>query len=156
MHCNISNEKPTCPRCQSFLSGLSFVMQDFYLWVVKNYPDMHIAQGARSEVDQHSDFLSGKSKLDWPKSAHNNTKDGLPFSEAIDLFVLGANGDAEFPISRYQDLYNMAIMANQPVEWGGSWTTLKDYDHFQNSSWHVASGPTLVTSTIDSTSSTIV
>jgi hypothetical protein len=135
-HKNITPENPTCSSCATFLPYLSFVMQDFYLYVTKTNPDIHICQGYRTENDQHNDFLSGKSKLDWPNSAHNNLKEGLPFSEAVDLFVLDSEGKAQFPISRYQDLYDAAILSNQQINWGGLWQTFKDYDHFQNSGWH--------------------
>lgn len=135
MHKNLSPQNPECSSCQAFLPSLSFVMQDFMIWVWKNYPDMHIAQGFRSEADQHADFLAGKSHLDFPRSAHNNLKDGQPFSEAVDLFQLLPNGQAAFPVSRYQDLYSAAMGASQNITWGGSWSSLKDYDHLQNSDW---------------------
>ena len=139
MHINLSTENPVCQSCHSFFPGLSFTMQDFMLWVWKNHGDLHICQGFRPELQQHALFLEGKSKLDWPRSAHNNTENGQPCSEAVDLFVLDPDGKALFPVDRYQALHDEAILAGQPIEWGGSWLTFKDDDHFQNSNWKVPS-----------------
>ena len=136
MHKNISTENTSCASCQAFLPECSYVIQDFYLWLTKNFPDCHICQGFRSEADQHADFLAGKSKLDYPRSAHNNLKDGQPFSEAIDVFQLLPNGQAAFSPAYYQDIYNALLNASQPISWGGKWLTLVDEDHFQNASWN--------------------
>jgi hypothetical protein len=140
MHCNLSPENPSCSSCEVFFSGLSFVMQDFMTWVWKNNSDFHICQGSRNEVDQNADFAAGKSKLQWPNSAHNVFEDGKPFSEAVDLFVLSPDGTAQFPVDRYQSLNDQAVLTSQPVVWGGSWITFKDEDHWQNSSWRSPNG----------------
>jgi hypothetical protein len=137
MHTPITPESPKCETCHAFLAGLSYVMQDFYLWVTKVAPDMHICQGWRGQVEQHEYFEDGKSDLDWPNSAHNNMENEVPFSEAIDLFVLSPEGQALWPVDRYQDLYNQAVLSSQPIFWGGEWKNFKDLDHFQNSSWKV-------------------
>ena len=136
-HVNITPESPICHSCELKLSQCSYAIQDFWLWICKNYNDMHIAQGFRNETDQHTDFLEGKSKLDWPRSAHNNMQEGAPFSEAIDIFQLVPDGTASFLISKYQDIHDAATLAGQQIIWGGSWVTFKDYDHFQSSGWSV-------------------
>lgn len=139
MHVNLTNDSPVCPSCHAFLPGLSFAMQDFMLWVWKNWSDVHICQGFRDEAAQHADFLAGKSKLDWPRSAHNNMENGTPSSEAVDLFILDPQGKAEFPVSRYQEINDQIVLAGQKIVWGGSWVTFKDLDHFQNEDWQAPS-----------------
>jgi hypothetical protein len=141
VHCNLSPEIPTCQSCETFFSGLSFVLQDFMTWVWKNNTDIHICQGYRGQADQDADFASGKSKLKYPNSAHNVMENGHPFSEAVDLFVLDNMGHAQFPVDRYQELNNQAILTSQPIIWGGSWETFKDEDHFQNSAWRSPNVP---------------
>lgn len=135
IHKNRTSENPVCYSCEAFISGLSYVMQDFVLWVFKNYPTCHIAQGWRSEDQQHADFLDGKSQLDWPRSPHNNQELGRPFSEAVDLFFLDEHGKALFPVDKYQELNNQVQLSGHKVDWGGDFPTFKDSDHWQNSSW---------------------
>ena len=135
MHVNITVANPVCKSCQAFLPQCSYVIQDFYLWLTRNFLDCHICQGFRSEADQHADFLAGKSELDFPRSAHNHMENGQPFSEAIDVFQLLPNGEAAFSSTYYQDIYNAILNASQPIVWGGKWISLKDEDHFQNASW---------------------
>lgn len=131
MHKNRTPENPVCTRCQAFVPELSYVMQDFWLWITKNYLNCHIAQGFRGELQQHLDFLDGKSKVDFPESKHNVMDAGKPFSQAIDIFVLDEQGNAQWPIPFFQDLYGAALMASQPVVWGGSWLNFPDHDHFE-------------------------
>lgn len=132
MHKNRTPENPVCPSCETFLPDLSFVMQDFMFWIWKNYPHCHISEGFRDESTQHAYFIDGKSKVDYPESKHNTVESGRPFSHAVDLFVLDETGCAQFPIAFYQDVYSAALMASQPVVWGGSWTSFPDHDHFES------------------------
>lgn len=131
MHKNISFENPFCESCQAFLPDLSFEMHDFYLWLIKNNPDMHIYAGFRNKPQQHEDFLSGKSDVDWPNSKHNFMEGTKPFSKAIDIFVLDPDGIARWPATRFQDLYNEAILSNHPITWGGAWERFPDANHYE-------------------------
>lgn len=137
MHVNLSSTSPICDGCETFLLNLSPVMRSFSAWIFKTYTDIHICQGFRSEADQHADFLSGKSRLDYPRSAHNNIANGEPSSEAIDVFILNPDGTASWPLERFKELHLDALEAKQPVYWGGLWPGFPDSDHWQNSAWIV-------------------
>lgn len=131
MHKNIGPDNPKCLSCEKFLPDLSFVLQDFMLWVWQNHSNCHISEGWRNQEKQHQYFLDGKSKQDWPYSKHNNMENKAPFSLAIDLFILDEKGEAQFPLSFYQDLYHNAVLMNQPITWGGLWVDFPDSDHFE-------------------------
>jgi peptidoglycan L-alanyl-D-glutamate endopeptidase CwlK len=56
-------------------------------------------------------------------------------ASAVDLDVLDASGHADWAWDRYVALNGVmqhaALLEGVPVEWGGSWRTLKDGDHWQ-------------------------
>lgn len=54
-------------------------LQKLFLEVIKHY-DCTVLEGNRGEEKQHEDFLTGKSKVDWPNGKHNK----LP-SDAADV-----------------------------------------------------------------------
>lgn len=101
-------------------------LQDICNEVVKTY-DITILVGHRDQADQDIAVTEGKSKTPWPTSKHNS----LP-SQAVDV--------APYPIdwndiSRFTEL-NARMQAaagnlGYKIRWGGSFTTLKDYDHFE-------------------------
>lgn len=83
--------------------------------------------GHRGQEDQDKAYSEGKSKLRWPNSRHNT----FP-SEAVDL--------APFPcdwgnIKSFKDLAvkvkEAAERVNVEIEWGGDWSSFRDYPHFQ-------------------------
>lgn len=89
--------------------------------------DFSVAVGHRGQQEQEEAVALGRSKLHWPKSAHNS----MP-SRAMDL--------VPWPVD-WQDLERFKALAvivkeeaarlHIPLVWGGDWTTFKDWDHFE-------------------------
>lgn len=94
--------------------------------------DCTILCGYRGEWAQNDAFRSGKSKVQWPKSKHNQKP-----SLAVDV--------SPYPID-FSDLPRFKIFAEVvkmvagqlgvAVEWGGDWAW-KDYPHWQLKSSNV-------------------
>jgi peptidoglycan L-alanyl-D-glutamate endopeptidase CwlK len=89
--------------------------------------------GWRGEADQHTAFVDGKSKLDWPKSKHNNTlPDGTPISLAVDVVPLPvdwADINAFYELARV--VKAIARLKGINITWGGSWTSFHDFPHYE-------------------------
>lgn len=97
--------------------------------------DFTVLVGHRGEAEQNAAFAAGKSKLKWPKSAHNT----LP-SDAVDL--------APYPID-WSDRERFCYLAGVvmacaarigvKLRWGGDWNgngvfsdeTFSDLPHFE-------------------------
>ena len=100
--------------------------------LIKTY-DFSVTCGYRGKQDQNTAYQKGASKLQFPKSPHNQ----LP-SLAVDL--------VPYPVD-WNDIYRFKEMAaaffavanllkergeiTHEFEWGGNWRTLKDYPHFE-------------------------
>lgn len=96
--------------------------------------DFAVICGHRGEADQNKAFAEGNSKVKYPNSRHNS----MP-SEAVDLApVTYVNGKAIIDWNDIEAFRRLAMaMLHKagdlgiPLEWGGGWTTFKDYPHFQ-------------------------
>jgi peptidoglycan L-alanyl-D-glutamate endopeptidase CwlK len=58
------------PKSMQALQTCHKDLQTLFLEVIKTV-DCTVIQGFRNKEDQHAAFLKGTSKLDWPKSGHN-------------------------------------------------------------------------------------
>ncbi len=108
---------------------------------VVKYLDCTILVGYRSEIDQQLAFTSGKSKLQYPNSAHNKTPSmaadvtPYPLNFAYDLRI---NHFAGYVMGMAQKLKDEGKMTHS-VRWGGDWSgdpmfpkqALSDRDHFE-------------------------
>lgn len=90
--------------------------------------EFSIIWGLRGEADQNAAFASGKSKLKYPLSAHNGTKDPLmagvahTISDAVDFLPIRT------AFTRNEPFYYIAgiikeVAANKGIRirWGGMW-----------------------------------
>lgn len=101
-------------------------LQDLFNDVIK-VRDCSIMVGYRCKEDQDLACAAGKSKAAWPTSLHNCQP-----SKAVDV--------APWPI-RWEDIDGFRLFAAYVKEraaalgigirWGGDFTNLKDYDHFE-------------------------
>lgn len=97
------------------------------------YINFSVICGYRRKDDQDKAYAEGKSKLKWPKSAHNS----LP-SKAVDIvpYPLDWNDIGSFKqlhgafMVVAQQLFDAAEIGSK-FEWGGDWKKLKDYPHYQ-------------------------
>ncbi len=109
-------------------------LQDLFHEVVK-IMDCTVIEGHRGEAAQHLAFVTGKSKLDWPKGNHNSKP-----SKAVDV--------APFPVdwSDSKRFYffagivlGVAARMGLNIRWGGDWNqdgqvkdnTFNDLVHFE-------------------------
>lgn len=115
-----------CVGCADKLKQANPVFTPWFWKWVEKFPDLHISWTFRDEAAQNEAVASGKSRLPWPKSAHNRVVDGIPESNAVDLFE----------IYNAKPLWRPSVMhyiAEGPPEftWGGNFKSLGDYDHFE-------------------------
>lgn len=90
--------------------------------------DFTVICGHRAREDQEKAFMSGASRLHWPKSKHNKTP-----SLAVDVIP--------FPFKGWENIdefQNLAVAVKETAErlkirvaWGGDWKDFKDYPHWQ-------------------------
>lgn len=97
------------------------------------YIDFSVICGHRGKADQDKAFKEGKSKLQFPKSAHNP----IP-SHAVDItpYPLDWND-----IGSFKELHGAFVVVAQKLKeegkiksefvWGGNWKKLKDYPHYE-------------------------
>ncbi len=125
-HVNGSN----CPACAMKLLQTDLKLRIWFVsHVLPQFPDFHVAISYRNEADQNEAYVEHKSDLKFPFSKHNHMDSlGKPCSKAIDLFQLFGDGTAAFPIPAYQKL---AVGLPDTMRWGGTFTDLRDYDHFE-------------------------
>jgi hypothetical protein len=89
--------------------------------------DITVVWGYRGERTQTKAFEEGYSDLEWPKSRHN-----LVPSLAIDVVPYPIDwNDIERFIELSWVIKGVISVLECPLEWGGDWTTRKDYAHWQ-------------------------
>lgn len=130
-----TNPASNCDGCRIKLLTCDPRIVQFTYDIQYNFTDCHVAIGYRDQADQALAYNTGKSKLKWPESLHNNMENGKPSSLAVDLFLLDVDGEALFPVSFYEQIYEYyesnKLKFNDPIQWGGAWTTFKDWDHYE-------------------------
>lgn len=102
-------------------------------------PDFSIVEGHRGQAAQHRAFLTGASKLDWPKGNHNK----LP-SRAFDFSPYPADWrEAETPHVRFAliagIMFACAKQLGVKIRWGRDWNrnfnladeTFLDWGHIE-------------------------
>ena len=105
--------------------------------------DTIIVQGARTVAAEVADMAAGKSSLKNPlDSKHVIDPNIRPVALAVDA--------APYPIDwqnipAFEDfgefVKEQATILGIAIVWGGDWTTLKDYDHFELAHAHAQSSP---------------
>lgn len=97
------------------------------------YIDFSIICGHRGKKDQDKAYEEGKSKLKYPKSAHNS----LP-SNAVDIVPYPLDWNDIGAFKRLNGAFTVVAEAlykggyiKSKFVWGGSWKKLKDYPHYE-------------------------
>ncbi len=89
--------------------------------------DCSVIWGFRGQARQQRAFLEGHSQKQWPDSRHNTNP-----SLAIDVVPYPIDWD---DIDRFIELSwvikGSASALDLPLEWGGDWSSFKDYAHWQ-------------------------
>jgi peptidoglycan L-alanyl-D-glutamate endopeptidase CwlK len=96
-------------------------LQRLFLEVIKTH-DCTVLCGYRNEEDQNKAFKTGKSKLEYPKSAHNKNP-----SHAIDIVpypIDWNNTKAFYHFAGF--VRGIACQMGIQITWGGDWDS--DFD----------------------------
>ena len=117
---------PDCPLCDDKLAQADPRLVHWFLSAKVRHPDIHVSWSYRDEVSQDQAVQEGKSKLAYPKSAHNK----LP-ALAIDLFQINEAGQALWNKSFFEQLDHENEQAQIKIKWGGNWVNLGDDDHWE-------------------------
>jgi peptidoglycan L-alanyl-D-glutamate endopeptidase CwlK len=95
--------------------------------------DFSVLCGHRTEAEQMAAYEGGKSQLRWPRSKHNQ----IP-SLAVDIVPYPVDwGDLErfktlaAVVRRHWEAIPPMDRAGWWLEWGGNWTSFKDYPHWE-------------------------
>lgn len=128
-----SNEPKACPECEEKLLQAHTTLAEWFRSCVKPaHQDCHISWSYRDQKSQNEAYAEGKSKLAWPMSAHNKSDDqGNPCSMALDLFQIASNGMAVWGWKYFKQIADEAVKNSEPIEWGGSWQSFEDSDHYE-------------------------
>jgi hypothetical protein len=103
----------------------------WFVFVKTKFPDAHISWAFRDEKNQNEAFDRGLSKVRWPNSKHNYMENGAPMSKALDLFKINEAGAAQWPVDWFHEIYTETEKESHPIKWGGTFRSIKDYDHFE-------------------------
>lgn len=123
---------PVCPLCEEKLKTAHPEIARWYRNDVKaSYPNAHVAWAYRGKEDQERAFQEHRTKCHYPDSPHNRMVEGRPESLALDLFQIDEDHRALFNPIWYAKLSDECEQKKLPIQWGGTFKTLGDYDHFQ-------------------------
>lgn len=149
---HVPNLNGKCVGCEDKLElAHPYLSFWFNKYVQPNYPNAHVAWSYRSEADQDEMVKDGKSRLKFPKSAHNrrvainpalpfdvlNEKDAntKPEAAALDLFEIDDDNIAQWNPAFFKKLADDIVYYGLKLKWGGIWQTLGDKDHYQMTFW---------------------
>jgi peptidoglycan LD-endopeptidase CwlK len=106
---------------------------------IKYGPDFSIVEGFRNQAMQHRDYLTGKSKLDWPNGRHNHQPslayDFSPYPEDW--------SEGQLPHARFAMIagvhFVVAAQLGIDIRWGADWNrnldprdeTFLDWGHIE-------------------------
>ena len=123
-HTNIGE----CPNCKDKLALAHPMLQDWFKKRKALTQELHISWSFRDRASQEAMFNEKPqaTKLHFPNSAHNKTP-----ALALDLFMLDADGQAQFPQLMYAKINELNEADNDPIIWGGTFKSIGDSDHFQ-------------------------
>ncbi len=122
---------PSCKLClEKLRQGHPYLTEVFGI-IKREFPDCHISWVYRCEEDQNVFYELKKTKLKFPESGHNKSKDDKPCATAFDLFRLLSNGKAAFPPRYYFEINEYIIKMGIIMEWSGNWKSFKETDHFE-------------------------
>lgn len=127
---SVHSHSQPCLGCENKLKDCDPRLAEWFHSVVKDFSDAHICWGYRGKEDQDQAFNAGKSKDAFPDSPHNHSVDLKPSSLALDLFQLLPDGSAQFNHCWYQSIYLGHVFGSETMKWGGTFRSLKDFDHF--------------------------
>lgn len=119
--------EPVCPLCEEKLSQAHEHLATWFRTIVKpKWPDAHVSWSYRGKEDQEKAFADAKTRLHFPKSAHNHQP-----ALALDLFQLNEDGVAVWSPKFFAQVALLNKGEYPNLVWGGTFKTLGDGDHFE-------------------------
>lgn len=125
----------SCQGCDARMREGHPVLKQLWESVKKQFPSAHMSWVWRNKAQQLHFMRQDHSKLLWPNSQHNKLCNGEPCSRAFDLFSLNDRGAAMWDPGYMRDVWKWVQHTKLPVRWGGAWTKLGDYNHFELEKW---------------------
>ncbi len=126
-----TNARARCPLCEEKIKLAHPALQEFWIDVKQEFPDVHLSWVWRGEEEQNLFLEEKKTTEAWPNSLHNSMKNGKPCARAFDVFRLGSDGKAQYPPRFFYQISEYLVRLKAPIIWGGSWKTFGDGDHYQ-------------------------
>lgn len=120
-----------CSSCNSKLEFAHEYLGAFFRDLKAQYPSVHIAWSFRDKESQNKAYLEGKSKLLWPASKHNHTKNGRGYSLALDLFQITLDGDAVFSVQFAKRVAQIVEENRLEIVCGVNWKKFPDSGHIE-------------------------
>lgn len=120
------DDSENCGLCFAKLREAHPYLVSWFWRKKKQHPNMHVSWAYRNAEDQNEAFAEGKSKLKYPQSCHNKQP-----AQALDIFLIDNDGMARFPVKFYTLLNAENEAESLPLQWGGTFKSLGDYDHWQ-------------------------
>ncbi len=141
---------PVCALCALKLAQAHPDLVAWYNTQVKpTFPQSHISWSFRNQAQQEDCVSDGKSNEQWPHSPHNQTP-----AMALDLFEINDQGLAVWDPSFFNDVNEMNVQRSVPINWGGSFITLHDYDHYELKAWTTSQNKSNIPNSAPTTPST--
>lgn len=117
---------PVCPLCQEKMALAHPTLQEWWKKIKAEFPDAHVSWTFRDKEMQELFFEDGRTRCRWPNSKHNRKP-----AEAMDLFQLRPDGMAAWQRAYFVKIAEWLKAQNCPLQWSGTWTTFREYDHFE-------------------------
>lgn len=106
------------------------LLQQLFNEVIKDF-DCAVLDGSRGRAAQEEAFKRGHSRAHFGQSAHNYTP-----AIAVDVVPYPIDWT---DLKRFKALGKVvkakAIALGIPISWGGDWTSIKDYPHYELNPW---------------------
>jgi peptidoglycan L-alanyl-D-glutamate endopeptidase CwlK len=122
---------PHCPLCEEKIKTAHEAFEPWWRLVKTEFPDCHISWGFRNKYHQDLAYQEGRSRVQFPDSLHNATRDGKPCARALDFFRIRQDHVPEWNKTWFRAVALFLEKAGSPLEWGGDWTRFVDFPHFQ-------------------------
>lgn len=121
------------PRSQSALKNAHPLFQKLIAEVVKANPTLkfQVLESRRGKKAQEKAFALGHSRAHFGQSAHNWTP-----AIALDITPLPLDWDnIKAFVALSKPILAKAKELKIPIEWGGDWSSIKDFPHYELSPW---------------------
>lgn len=120
-----------CESCNEKLKQSHPAMKAWVLELRARHEDVHVSCSFRNKADQDKAYIERKSLLRWPNSKHNYTRNGQPYSLAVDLFQIDSLGQGHWDKSFFTQINEENEAHQREMRWGGEFKSIGDSCHFE-------------------------